>query len=356
MLKYILDERQLLDVVNVARGVFWPVLSFLDRKNYAEVIEQFRVSSGEFFPFPIGFPLGGDPQSPACRSPDKIWLYWNETRVGCLNVTEVFAVDMERVTFLLFGTSDPNHPGVTAFARSGSRLAAGTVTLDDGFIERNARFSEAPAAIRKAISERGWKTVLGFATRNVPHRGHEYLLTRYGSRFDGVLIQPTIAPRERGHYAQEAIRSSFEHFIANHPDPGRYLLHMLPATSLKGGPREALLQAVMRRNFGCTHFVIGRDHSGVKDYYPKYAAQLLAEKYARQLGISIVKPREPYFCRICGDIVSDDVCAHSETHPEAIKYISSSQIRSTQERGQPVDPDIFNPTITQILPEASIYS
>ncbi len=191
--------------------------------------------------------------------------------------------------------------------------------------------------------------MVGFATRNVPHRGHEFLLKKNVINADGLLIQPTVAQKEGGKYTEKAIRLSFEYLIEHELESEKFYLALVPARSLRAGPREALMQAVIRRNFGCTHFIIGRDHSGIGEFYQRYEAQQLATRFATELEVEILKTREPYYCGICCEIVDDDVCNHLSTNPNVITFISSVNIRSIQQNGGTVDPHIFNPKIHQAI-------
>jgi sulfate adenylyltransferase len=314
-----------------------------------------ELTSGDFFPFPISLDFGQLRYTTIKGSINSLSLYWRGNNIGMLKVFDVFEIDRLQVSEQLFGTTNMSHVGVRDFVQRRGPLIGGKVCLFTDFVGSISSRYDTPDCVKKNIQKRSWKTVIGFATRNVPHRGHEYLLRNYQNQADGMLIQPTLAQKKPGQYTETAIRTAFKYLIQSTLGSEKYVLSFLPARSLNAGPREALLQAVIRRNYGCSHFIIGRDHSGFGGFYGQYEAQELAAKYANRLGIKIIAAREPFYCGICNRISSDEMCDHLTTKPSNITRLSSSAIRSAQRCNIDVPDHVFDLDLQSALSHVQLF-
>lgn len=350
-----LDEESFLDVCNVWRGSFAPISEFSGREDFFSVAADFKLTSGDFFPFPISLDLGAVAPEADTKSLKSLKIYWQGEHIGEIHVTDVFEVDRREIAQQLLGSTNDEHPGVRSIMSYCGPFIGGSVRLKNEFTDQQRQIYFSPQDVTSLIRQRGWKKITGFASRNVPHRGHEFLISKYGSEADGFLVQPTIAQIAPGKYTEDAIRGSFEYLISNKLDRQKFILSPIPARSLTAGPREALLQAVIRRNFGCSHFIIGRDHSGVGDFYGKYDAQELAKKYSAVMGVEIIHSREPYYCQVCDDIVTDESCSHLHSHPDKIFTINSTDIRQAQKIGENVEQYFFDRDMYDAISHLKIF-
>jgi sulfate adenylyltransferase len=212
-----------------------------------------------------------------------------------------------------------------------------------------------PAQTRAIFAERGWRTVVGFQTRNVPHRAHEYLL-RIGLEIaDGLFIQPLLGHKKAGDYTPEAIIAGYRALIGGYLSEDRLVLGILSTAMRYAGPREAVFHAIIRRNYGCTHFIVGRDHAGVDDYYGKYDAHGLIESVEDELGITVLRLCGPFHCRICDGIVTEKTCPHRRTAPEAVTEISGTEMRAILVGGRAPDPHLMRPEVVAALKGVPLF-
>ena len=344
-----LTEDQTLDALDLTIGYFHPLNAFMGESEIISVAENFKMPDGTFFPMPVFLDLGECPHICGSIHQGPVDLVADGQIMGAMWIDDIFSIDRLYLAEAMYGTGDPRHPSVSRFTNRTGTLVSGSVELDQNFITATMGDCAFPDNVITQIGEMGWRTAVGFASRNVPHRGHEYLLARFIQEFDGVVIQPTICSPEPGKYRKEAIKKAFEYLLNVQFEANRYILAMVRARSFAAGPREAVLQAVIRRNCGCTHFIIGRDHSGVGDFYGRYEAQQLGLRLESELGIKIVAAREPYYCAICRGIVTDEICSHEKDNPEAVRYISSTDVRAQHSNRVSVENEIVNQDVVRHL-------
>ena len=205
------------------------------------------------------------------------------------------------------------------------------------------------------FAERGWRTIVAFNTRNIPHRAHEYLHRQALEMADGLLIHPIVGPRKRGDYTTEAILVAYRAYIDRYLPAGRVVLAPLAIPMRFAGPREAVFHALIRRNYGCTHMIVGRDHAGVGEWYGHYEAQALAQQFGPELGIQIVAAAGPFFCRICEGIVTERTCPHRDTAPDAVSEVSGSAIRAAlMGTGRP-HPEFIRPEVAASIAGIDLF-
>lgn len=331
-----------LDAVNIGLGLYHPVDGFMGPEDLVSVLESGRTSGGS----PIGLPLLLDVKSDslfACDS-NQLTLICEGEEVARLDNPRFFEWRDPKGIKRLFGTESPKHPGVSRYNTFSGYFVSGPVipNRDSALVKQIALTS--PEFLSGQVRAREWGTIVGFQTRNVPHRAHEQLIRTTLEIFDGVLVQPLVGPRKTGDFAEEAIERSYA-FLLNEVFPSsRVMFSFLHARMNYGGPREAVLHAVMRRNFGCTHFIVGRDHAGVADFYPEYAAQEYCASFGDDLGIQILNMSGPFFCSVCDTMVSARSCRHSEEKGLVTK-ISGTQVRAALVSGDPISPNVARPEI-----------
>lgn len=322
-----IKQRQYLELENLALGAFSPLHGFMKEDEFTSVVQTMHLPDGQLFPLPVVLDLTPD-QAKETAGADRIRLIFEGKEVGEIIPKSVFSCDKEAVADKIFGTRDTAHPGVAQWLRMGGCFVGGPVSLDHRVSMEFSEFDLTPAETRAHFTDQGWDTIVGFQTRNVPHRAHEYLLRLALERSDGLFIQPLVGLKKRGDFTPAAILASYKTMIADFLPEQRILLGILSTTMRYAGPREALLHAIVRRNYGCTHFIVGRDHAGVGNYYSKYQAQELAREHEGELGIEILYFAGPFYCSACDGIVTERTCPHEASMPQATDQISGTNIRA----------------------------
>ena len=348
MAELILDRDRYSDVEKLAIGAFDPLVGFMDEDDFFSVVDTMRLRNGQFFPFPIVLDLSSA-QAKAFRGRPHIPLVYAGQEVGEIRPVSFFACDKGAVAEKVYGTSDPAHPGVAHLFSMGDVFVGGPVHLEKRIPFECADRELSPVETKRVFAERGWKQVVGFATRNVPHRAHEYLQKKALESIEGLFIQVTVGRKKVGDYTPQAIVAAYDQLIENVHGSDRAFLSLISTALRYAGPREALLQAVIRRNYGCTHFIIGRDHSGVGDYYGQYAAHDLSRRFEDEIGIEIMRMQGPYFCAKCASVVTEQTCKHHDEAPEFVKGIRGSEIRATYASGHEMDSDVMRTELIEGL-------
>jgi sulfate adenylyltransferase len=335
------------DLRALATGAYSPLTGFMGAKEHQSVVESMRLPDGLLWPIPVclGLPDGirVDGGRLALRDPKGRLL-------GMLEVEEVFDRDRTAEAQLVYGTGDPAHPGVARVLQAPARAVAGPIQavlqpLEGPVGER----ALTPAATRQVFAERGWASVVGFQTRNPVHRAHEYLMKCALEMVDGLLLHPLVGPTKEGDVPATVRMRAYEAVLEYFP-ASRVLLAALVAPMRYAGPREAILHALVRKNYGCTHFIVGRDHAGVGSYYgPFDAQQLLASLPAEDLGIVALTFDNAFYCRRCGSMATTKTCPHPEDQHVAL---SGTQVRAMLASGQLPPPEFSRSEVASLLIDA----
>jgi len=309
-----INEETLQDLINIEVGLFAPLNGFMDSKDYKSVIDNMSLTNGEVFTIPITLEV----KSLDLIKKDKVKLVYNGKVVGEIEIEDVFKVE-EKDILKVFKTLDLNHPGVRKeFNRSRFRVGGKTKLLDSSLLKNSLN----PKETKQLFQHHN--TIVGFQTRNIPHRAHEYL-QRLGLEFcDALFINPLVGWKKKGDFSEKAVEVGYRALINNYYTNLNVYFKTLKTPMRYAGPREAIFHAIIRKNLGCTHFIIGRDHAGVGNYYGKYEAQELAKQLQDRLDIKILTFKEPFYCNICKQIVSENCCAHES---KDILKISGTKIR-----------------------------
>ena len=339
------DQDACLEISNIAQGVFSPLNGFLNEADYRHVVEDMHLKKGEPWTIPITLEISRDKVKDIKTA--SILLLKNSQGVSLarLFVEDVYKINPEEDVKKIFRTDDPRHPGVAKEMsrceyRVGGRIEA-LGAEDNSFLE----YSLAPAQVKKIFQEKGWKTITGFQTRNPIHRAHEYLQRIAMEISDGVFIQPLIGWKKGDDFSPAAVVKSYENMMRDFYSPKNTMFGVLKTPMRYAGPREAVFHAIIRRNFGCTHFIVGRDHAGVGNYYGKYDAQEFSKQF-NNLGIEILALRGPYYCFQCKGIVTEKSCLHGE---QAMLAISGTHVRSLLRCGQRPPEEYMRPEIADVL-------
>jgi sulfate adenylyltransferase len=335
------------DLRALATGAYSPLTGFLGAKEHESVTESMHLPDGTLWPIPVCLGIPDGVQIDAGR------LALRTERgelLGVLEVAEVFERDRDAEAQLVYGTTDPEHPGVARVLGSPARAVAGPIQAVveplDGPVGARAL---TPAETRAAFASRGWSTVVGFQTRNPVHRAHEYLMKCALEMVDGLLLHPLVGPTKEGDVPAEVRMRAYEAVLGYFP-PSRVLLAALVAPMRYAGPREAVLHALVRKNYGCTHFIVGRDHAGVGSYYGTFEAQeLIASLPAEDLGITPLRFDNAFYCRRCLAMATGKTCPHPDSEHVAL---SGTQVRTMLAAGELPPPEFSRAEVAELLIEA----
>lgn len=345
-----LDERQVSDLDMIAVGAMSPLKGFMGERDYRRVVKEMRLADGTPWPFPITLRV---PSETAKSAKERVALYAPDgTLLAILDVTERFEGDRQAEVTNVFRTDDPKHPGVAAVLAQGDTMLAGDVhVVNRPRLDEFERYHNDPADLRRKFTELGWKTIVGFQTRNPIHRAHEYILKCALELVDGALIHPLVGATKSDDIPADVRVKCYEALLAHYFPKDRAMLSVYPAAMRYAGPREAIFHAITRKNYGCTHFVVGRDHAGVGNYYGTYDAQLIFDQFAPgELGIEIFKFEHSFWCKKSGGMATPKT---SDAGPEDRFVLSGTQVRAMLNEGKDIPVEFTRPEIARILMETT---
>ncbi|MDJ0893604.1 MAG: sulfate adenylyltransferase [Alphaproteobacteria bacterium] len=349
-----LNRWQYLEFEKLGLGAFEPLAGFMNEDMFHGVVDHMRLPSGDVFPLPVVLDVSRG-EAKRLKGAPRVALLFEGREVGEVMPECVFSCDKATVARKLFGTDDAAHPGVHFFMSGGDAFVGGPVRLKERVPLDISRFELTPEQTRTAFAERAWRTVVGFQTRNVPHRAHEYLQRVALEHVDGLFIQPLVGRKKKGDYTPEAIMAGYSVLLDQFYPRNRVVLGILSTFMRYAGPREAVFHAIIRRNYGCTHFIVGRDHAGVGEYYGKYEAHDLTRRFEDELGIEIMRLHGPYHCARCDGIVTEHSCPHYGGDPSYVREISGTDMRAMLLGGMTPDAHLMRPEIIDSLRDVPLF-
>jgi sulfate adenylyltransferase len=340
-----LSSRELSDLGMLASGALSPLEGFMGAEDYERVVEEMRLASGLPWALPVCLAV------PAAPRGDRVALAGEDGALyGVLDVEEVFDYDKEREAERCFRTTDEAHPGVARLFEQHALYLAGRVTV---FARPEPAFPELaldPAETRAAFAERGWKRVVGFQTRNPIHRAHEYLTKVALETVDGLLVHPLVGDTKSDDVPAAVRVDCYRALLEGYYPADRVLLAAFPAAMRYAGPREAIWHAICRKNYGCSHFIVGRDHAGVGTYYGTYDAQLIFDEFQpHELDIEPMFFEHSFWCTACGSMASTKSCPHGDA--ERV-FLSGTQVRELLAGGEVPPVEFTRPEVAEVLIEA----
>lgn len=339
-----INSETLQDMVNIRMGLYSPLNGFMTALDYHNVVDRMMLSDHTLWTMPITLDVGHEIFQQAMDA-DKLFLTHGKRAIGYVEVSDCFKIDAQEDVKKIFKTDDLNHPGVRKeLERSVYRVGGKIVVTDESVLDGALN----PENTRKLFFKKGWKTIVGFQTRNPVHKAHEHL-QRIGLEVcDGLFINPLVGWKKPGDFSEQAVMRAYECMIANYYPKDRVHLEGLRTYMRYAGPREAVFHAIIRKNLGCTHFIIGRDQAGVGGYYGKYEAHDLVRRLQSEgeLGIQLLLLKGPYFCEKCDQIVSEKHCGHEDSD---ISHVSGTMIRETLSRSERPDPRFMRPDIADVI-------
>lgn len=343
--KLIISDEAWVELCNIANGTFYPLKGFMDSADYRSVVDNMRLDNGEPWTIPITLDLAEDKVSKVIKSEKILLLNRLNEEVAELIVDDVYKINFSKDMKKIFLSNDIKHPGVKKEAARSFYRVGGPIKVLKYEQIFSSKYSFSPAKAKNIFKEKKWRTIAGFQTRNPVHRAHEYLQRIAIEIVDGIFIQPSVAWKKDGDFSALAIIKAYEMMIRKFYPKERVVLGVLKTPMRYAGPREAVFHAIIRRNFGCTHFVVGRDHAGVGEYYGKYDAHKLCGQFS-DLGIQILALRGPYYCRKCKSIVTEKSCPHGERYALSI---SGTKVRTMLKGGLRPPEEYMRKEISELL-------
>lgn len=351
-----LSERSLSDLQMIAIGAFSPLSGFMDEANYRSVVKKMRLSNGLPWSVPITLSVSEEVAAPLTEGTLVRLDSGNGTFVGVLELTEKYRYSKEEEAVNVYRTDDLKHPGVQVLDKSGPVNLAGPVWLLER--ELDPRFPEYqidPAKSRILFKERGWKTIVGFQTRNPIHRAHEYIQKCALETVDGLFLHPLVGATKDDDIPADVRMRCYEILLEKYYPQDRVILAINPAAMRYAGPREAIFHALIRKNYGCTHFIVGRDHAGVGDYYGTYDAQYIFDEFEpSELGIVPMKFEHAFYCTLTEQMATTKT---SPSTPEQRVHLSGTKVREMLRAGKLPPPQFSRPEVAAELAKAmNIFS
>ncbi len=337
-----LTPRELSDLDMLASGALSPLEGFMGRDDYERVVEEMRLERGLPWALPVCLAVERPPQGDEVALTDG-----SGNLLAVLEVDEVYEHDREREAERCFRTTDEAHPGVARLYRQKPLYLSGRVTVFERLEPPFPELARDPADTRRTFAKRGWRRVVGFQTRNPIHRAHEYLTKVALETVDGLLIHPLVGETKSDDVPAPTRVECYRVLVDGYYPPDRVVVSAFPAAMRYAGPREAIWHAICRKNYGCSHFIVGRDHAGVGDYYGTYDAQLIFEEFPpHELDIEPMFFEHAFFCRACGQMATPKTCPHGgDDHV----FLSGTKVRELLSEGELPPAEFSRPEVAEVL-------
>jgi sulfate adenylyltransferase len=349
-----LDRTALSDLELLATGAFSPLAGFMRKADYERCVDEMRLGNGVVWPVPVTLAVGQE-LADDIQEGQEIALCEGDRVLALMEVAEKYPYNhqiKEHEAREVYQTVAEVHPGVARLYRRGDVLLGGDIWLVDWPGAARTEFPElrhTPAQTRRMFARRGWRSVVGFQTRNPIHRAHEYLQKTALEIVDGLFVHPLVGETKSDDIPAHVRIASYQAILRDYYPADRVLLGVFPAAMRYAGPREALFHAIARKNYGCTHFIVGRDHAGVGDYYGTYDAQDIFDHFSQEdIGIVPFKFEYAFFCKKCGGVVSAKTCPHDQ---DDWVYLSGTQVREMLRRGEMLPKEFTRPEVAKVLLE-----
>lgn len=335
------------DIDGIAKGLFSPLTGFMNEEQTRRVLDTMHLKDGIPWTIPILLAVSAE-QAEALEIGGQVAIEDDMGQlVAILRLSEKFSMDHMEIAQKVYGTTDMNHPGVTYTMSLGPVFLAGDL---DVLKAREIEFQEynlTPRETRAAFEERGWKRIVAFQTRNPVHRAHEYLQKVAMEICDGLLLHPLMGTTKSDDIPGNVRMECYKVLLDNYYPKTHTMLSLMPVNMRYAGPKEAIMHSIIRKNYGCTHFIVGRDHAGVGNYYGSYDAHYIFEKFdPAEIGITPLFFEHSFFCKACGNMASIKTCPHDQQHRVVL---SGTKVREMLKAGEVPPVEFTRPEVAQVL-------
>lgn len=345
----LLTQQEAYDLEMMATGVYSPLRGFMGQKDYESVLSDKRLASGLPWTIPITLAVSLAQASELKEGREILLCTSSNHPLGILWLEEKFPLDKKKEAREVFGTEDLNHPGVANLFKRGEFLLAGPVCMFPRLSSDFPAFRMDPRDTRALFGQKGWKRVVGFQTRNPIHRAHEYILKCALEISDGIFLNPLVGETKKDDIPARLRMKSYEVLLKNYFPADRLVLAVLPVSMRYAGPREAIFHAIIRKNFGCTHFIVGRDHAGVGNYYGPFEAHRIFEEFEpSEIGIQSLFFDNAFYCYRCQSMATTKTCPHGEKDH---LNLTGTKVRSMLSGGEKPPPEFSRPEVVEVLLE-----
>ncbi len=343
----VLSDERIMDAELIATGGYTPLEGFLTSEDFEGVLNTMHLTNGSPWSIPIVLPVDEKTANGLNEGDDVILLDGAKTPIAVLHMQEKFGYDKRNMAQKVFRTTDDEHPGVAEVYNGGDILLGGKIDLVNRPKHPFERYHMDPAQTREAFKRMGWRTVVGFQTRNPIHRSHEYLQKCALEVVDGLFIHPIVGWTRKEDVPADVRIKSYEIILNNYYPRNRILMATLATAMRYAGPREAIFHALVRKNFGCTHFIVGRDHAGVGDYYGPYDAQRIFYEFKEgELGIAPMFFENAFFCVLCDAMATEKTCPHLKSTRISL---SGTKVRELLTENKPISEKVVRPEVAELL-------
>ncbi|OKH25588.1 sulfate adenylyltransferase [Hydrococcus rivularis NIES-593] len=350
-----LDERATSDLIAIAIGGYSPLKGFMEQEDYEKVVDDMHMVNGLAWSIPVTLPVSEEVAEPL---KEGNWVRLDDSDgkfIGVLELTQKYRYNKAHEAINVYRTDDINHPGVRVLYEQGAINLAGPVWL----LQRDPhplfpKYQIDPAESRKLFKEKGWQTIVGFQTRNPIHRAHEYIQKCALEVVDGLFLHPLVGATKSDDIPADVRMRCYEIMLEKYFPKERVILAINPCSMRYAGPREAIFHAILRKNYGCTHFIVGRDHAGVGDYYGTYDGQKIFDEFdPQELGIVPMKFEHAFYC------TRTQQMATSKTSPSTKEeriHLSGTKVREMLRRGELPPPEFSRPEVAAELAKAMMQA